>query len=287
MIFEANSLSPATSPCLQSSIRFKTSRPLPPEDDSLDTTSAARNRIPLTALLLFTFIFVLIVFVFVFFQVVCPFSNVPQKTLSTSKSNVSTANRKKTPTIRLPTNNIPIHYDVTIKVFLPYKEGLSYGDLNNTIKGNAKIRLRCQKENSVIVFHVKNLIVHHDSVRIFDAVRRNAIEVGKLIPRPEAEWIEIHTKQKFRSGGEYLVLFDYSAKLGGSVQGGLYRSSYVENGKRKWMATTQMQTHDARRLLPCMDEPAMKAEFLLTVIHPVGTNAISNSEKNKTTLISR
>ncbi len=38
-----------------------------------------------------------------------------------------------------------------------------------------------------------------------------------------------------------------------------------------------MQPTDARRLLPCFDEPDMKAHFHLTIIHPIGTIAIANT----------
>lgn len=43
------------------------------------------------------------------------------------------------------------------------------------------------------------------------------------------------------------------------------------------LAASQMQTTDARRVFPCFDEPAMKAVFHITLIHPPGTVALSNS----------
>ncbi|VDK62620.1 unnamed protein product [Gongylonema pulchrum] len=49
------------------------------------------------------------------------------------------------------------------------------------------------------------------------------------------------------------------------------------------MAITQMQPTDARKMVPCFDEPGFKAIWNVTVIHPQGTSALSNGIELKTT----
>ncbi|KAK6023334.1 hypothetical protein OSTOST_10884, partial [Ostertagia ostertagi] len=37
-----------------------------------------------------------------------------------------------------------------------------------------------------------------------------------------------------------------------------------------------MEPSDARRMVPCLDEPEYKANWTVTMIHPKGTTAVSN-----------
>lgn len=50
----------------------------------------------------------------------------------------------------------------------------------------------------------------------------------------------------------------------------------AEGSSCRVVATTQMQAPDARKAFPCFDEPAMKAIFTVTMIHPSDHKAISN-----------
>ncbi|CAE8641584.1 unnamed protein product, partial [Polarella glacialis] len=58
---------------------------------------------------------------------------------------------------------------------------------------------------------------------------------------------------------------------------GFYRSQYTDSsGVKRHLATTQFEAIDARRCFPCWDEPARKAEFIVTLIYPANLTAISN-----------
>ncbi|MEK9194600.1 MAG: M1 family metallopeptidase, partial [Patescibacteria group bacterium] len=58
---------------------------------------------------------------------------------------------------------------------------------------------------------------------------------------------------------------------------GFYRSTYKQAGKTCYLATTQFEATDARRAFLCIDEPAAKAIFDITIIVPEGCTAISNT----------
>ena len=67
---------------------------------------------------------------------------------------------------------------------------------------------------------------------------------------------------------------------------GFYRSSYnTEDGTEKFMATTQMEPTDARRAFPCFDEPALKAEFSITLIADKNLTCLSNMDVKSESVI--
>ena len=57
---------------------------------------------------------------------------------------------------------------------------------------------------------------------------------------------------------------------------GFYRSKYQQNGKTKYLATTQFEAADARRAFPCWDEPEAKATYDISIIAENKFTAISN-----------
>ena len=63
---------------------------------------------------------------------------------------------------------------------------------------------------------------------------------------------------------------------------GFYRSHYKDtNGNDKIVASTQFEALDARRAFPCVDEPAAKATFLLTLVVPADLECFSNMPESK------
>ena len=60
---------------------------------------------------------------------------------------------------------------------------------------------------------------------------------------------------------------DYTFTLNRNMQGA-YLSTYTHQGKEHKIVTTQFESHYARECFPCVDEPAAKATFDLTIVTP-------------------
>jgi len=89
--------------------------------------------------------------------------------------------------------------------------------------------------------------------------------------------VDIAFAEAFEADEDYIVVMDFIGVLNDQMCG-LYRSVYTDiYGNSKIMATTQFEATDARRAFPCMDEPALKATFQLTVTIPAELQCLSNT----------
>ncbi|MEM3781807.1 MAG: M1 family aminopeptidase, partial [Candidatus Micrarchaeaceae archaeon] len=83
--------------------------------------------------------------------------------------------------------------------------------------------------------------------------------------------------------GAAKLSIEFSGSINDSLAG-LYRSSYLHEGKREYMLTTQFEAPDARRAFPCFDEPALKAVFKISLLIDKDKDAISNMPVMKTSM---
>nr|XP_057931223.1 aminopeptidase Ey-like isoform X2 [Doryrhamphus excisus]XP_057931224.1 aminopeptidase Ey-like isoform X2 [Doryrhamphus excisus]XP_057931225.1 aminopeptidase Ey-like isoform X2 [Doryrhamphus excisus]XP_057931226.1 aminopeptidase Ey-like isoform X2 [Doryrhamphus excisus]XP_057931227.1 aminopeptidase Ey-like isoform X2 [Doryrhamphus excisus] len=115
-----------------------------------------------------------------------------------------------------------------------------------------------------------------------------SVDSGSKAPSILSSWLQKETQYlvleldgKLKKDHMYRLHTKFTGELADDL-GGFYRSEYMEDGVKKYVATTQMQPTDARKAFPCFDEPAMKAVFHITLIHDHGTVALSNAEEKET-----
>lgn len=162
--------------------------------------------------------------------------------------------------IRLETHVKPAHYNITLS---PDLEA-------HVFSGTETISLIIQKPTNTIVLHAKDLSVFDVSL-----VQEKNTQNGKVSYNKKLETVVCTFKQKINKGKASITL-SFSGILNDSMRG-FYRSRYHVDGQERILATTQFEATDARRCIPCFDEPAQKAEFSVTLIIPNDKEAISNT----------
>ena len=82
--------------------------------------------------------------------------------------------------------------------------------------------------------------------------------------------------------GDAVLSISYRGILNADMAG-FYRSYYTDaDGKKKTMASTQFESLDARRAFLCVDEPAVKATFAVSITLPAHLTALSNMPETST-----
>ncbi|XP_014743328.1 PREDICTED: aminopeptidase N [Sturnus vulgaris] len=175
---------------------------------------------------------------------------------------------------RLPTTLKPESYKVFLQPFLT-------PDANNMyiFKGNSSVVFVCEEATDLILIHSNKL--NYTMQGSFHATLQ--AEDGGAVPAISRTWLETTTQylvvqlsSPLQQGRRYQLSSSFTGELADDLAG-FYRSEYTdESGTRQVVATTQMQPADARKAFPCFDEPAMKANFTVTMIHPTNYTAISN-----------
>ena len=77
-----------------------------------------------------------------------------------------------------------------------------------------------------------------------------------------------------------IYVIDYHFKLNTNMEGA-YLSSYSHEGKKELLVSTQFESHYARECFPCVDEPAAKATFDLTITVPDADDVVISNMPEK------
>lgn len=77
--------------------------------------------------------------------------------------------------------------------------------------------------------------------------------------------------------GKYTITVEFEGAISDPMNG-LYPCYFTSNGKKEELLATQFESHHAREVFPCIDEPEAKATFDLTLITPDdGSVVIANT----------
>ena len=87
------------------------------------------------------------------------------------------------------------------------------------------------------------------------------------------------------AGEGHALAIEYEGCMNNQMAG-FYRSGYTDaKGEKRIMGSTQFEALDARRAFPCVDEPAAKAVFGMTLVVNAAQHAFSNMPEISSSLL--
>jgi aminopeptidase N len=126
-----------------------------------------------------------------------------------------------------------------------------------------------------ITFHQKELKITSATIVKQDKKGDKELPVKRINNQNSFDEVRLHVDDIIYPGN-YTVTMEFEGKITKPMNG-IYPCFFKHNGKDKKLIATQFESHHAREAFPCIDEPAAKATFDLTLETPASEIVIANT----------
>ncbi|CAL1533887.1 unnamed protein product [Lymnaea stagnalis] len=175
--------------------------------------------------------------------------------------------------LRLPKTIIPESYNI----FLHANISESY------FTGKVQMVLKVIEDTDFIIFHTQELNIsdislhassEEDEPMEFD----KQIRVARELEYPRNNHYYVQTSMLMRAGMHVQLNVSFRGSLESvNKMKGFYKSKYTVRGETRYMASTQFEATAARNGFPCLDEPALKAKFAMSMVRDADRITLFNT----------
>jgi len=167
----------------------------------------------------------------------------------------------------------PEHYELAIT---PNKDKMTFV---GTVKILGK---KTGRPSQRITLHQKDLAIKSAALIKNDKRRgKLQIKVDRINKHSSFDELRLHAGEMLYPG-EYELTITFSGKITEQMHG-IYPCNFMHNGKDKKLIATQFESHYAREVFPCIDEPEAKATFDLILNTSTGETVLGNTPVKKQT----
>jgi len=151
-----------------------------------------------------------------------------------------------------------------ITEFIPnnYQLSLVIDRLGRTFNGTVAIKGRSL--NDRVIVHAKGLTINMATID------------GTAAEYSYGENDEVSLSTPDLLPGDHTVVITYHGSIIDTQLHGLYPCKFTVDGEQKELIMTQFESHYAREMFPCIDEPEAKATFDITVTTETGVTVLGN-----------
>ncbi|HEX8182356.1 MAG TPA: M1 family metallopeptidase [Candidatus Saccharimonadales bacterium] len=167
---------------------------------------------------------------------------------------------------RLFTQFQPEHYDLALEL----------DRANMSFRGQITITGRkTGRPSKRLTFHAKDLKITSASVSVTDKKGLRDVAIERINLQKSFHEVRLHASEMLYPG-KYTVQLDFEAPITPGMTG-LYPCYYKLENQEFALLATQFESHHAREVFPCIDEPEAKATFDLTLVTEPGVTALGNT----------
>ncbi|MCJ1285352.1 hypothetical protein MMC26_004692 [Xylographa opegraphella] len=180
----------------------------------------------------------------------------------------------------LPSSIKPTNYDISL---YDLELGGSY-----SYQGTVKIDLSCHEATRDIILNTIELKLHSAGITGTGVASQKA---AGFTEDATAQRTTISFSDEIPAGSRFVLEIKYSGIMNDTMSG-FYRSKYKptvpaaestpKDDEYHYMFSTQFESCDARRAVPCFDEPNIKATFDFQIEIPDDLTALSNMPEKRT-----
>ena len=160
----------------------------------------------------------------------------------------------------------PKSYDLSIKLD---KKNLKF---SGSVKITGK---KIGRPSKRITFHQRGLKIKSAKIIKQSKKANEQITVSRIVSQNSYDEVRLHSDGLIYPG-EYIVELEFYGDISPHMLG-IYPSYYEHEGVQKTIIATQFESHYAREVFPCIDEPIAKATFKLTLSTDKSDVVLSNT----------
>jgi len=180
-------------------------------------------------------------------------------------------NSSSLPVVRIPNNLQPLVYNVTIE---PHFN-------NRTFDGDLFYTFQCLYYTDQIILHAEKLIIDNSSIEIVHSSMNSIPVFVSQSYDSDNQLMKFLFSSMFIPKNIYIIHIVYTGRINQDLDN-LYLNQYINiNGNQSMFMSSNMEPMGTRNMLPCIDEPARKAIFEISVIHNASYTPWSNGEIQK------
>lgn len=150
-----------------------------------------------------------------------------------------------------------------ISQFVPESYDLSLSLDRATHEAHGRVIISGSSVKGTIALHAKDMAIDHVMLD------------GQPASHSFGKDDELTIGSSALSPGKHVIEIEYHFTIT-ELAHGMYVSRYKENGVEKELFATQLESHYAREVLPCVDEPEAKAVFTVDITTARGSTVLSN-----------